>query len=180
METIAKEKETESSPSHRRLRYRRRILYLLGFYLPVLVFPWVLTCISMYRPLSHLSYIDQQGGITTRDVETMKGVTIFLNTLEKISSTLAVPVTSALLSQAAVVYVGNRRVGHRRWLNVRQLFALADRGWSDLPILFAALGDNTISSRFLWMGAGLVCIGEWQLSRLNRKPRFDLKQHIPV
>lgn len=170
----------DSSPSHPHLRYRRRIVYLLAFYLPVLIFPWVLTCIIMYRPLSHPSYIDQQGGITTRDVEAMKGVAIFVNALDKISSTLAVPVVSALLSQAAVVYVDNRRVGHGRWLNVRQLFALADRGWSDLPILFAALGDDTISSGFLWMGAGLVCIGEWQLPRLNRKPRFDLKQHIPV
>lgn len=180
MEPVSKEKGANSTPSHPQLRYRRRILYLLGFYLPVLVFPWVLTCIAMYRPLSHPSYTDQRGAITTRDVEIMKGVTIFVNALDKISSTLAVPVVSALLSKAAVVYVGDRRVGHRRWLNVRQLFALADRGWSDLPIIWAALGDSTISSRFLWMGAGLVCIGEWQLPRLNGNPRFDLKQHIPI
>lgn len=160
METISKANEAASSPSHPHLRHRRRILYLLAFYVPGLVLPWVLTCIAMYRPLSHPSYIDQQGGITKRDVDIMKGVAIFVNALGKISSTLAVPVVSALLSQAAVIFVGNRRVGHSRRLNVRQLFALADRGWSDLPILWTAMGDHTISSRFLWMGAGLICIGE--------------------
>lgn len=168
METIDKEKGADSSHSHPHLRYRRRILYPLAFYLPVLICPWVLTCIAMYRPLSHPSYTDIQGGITTRDVEVMKGVAIFVNAVGKISSTLALPVVSALLSQAAVVHVANRRVWHDRRLNVRQLFALADRGWSDLPILWAALGDKTISSEFLWMGAGLVCIGEWRLLRPKR------------
>lgn len=165
METIDNEKDADSihSHPHPHLRYRRRIVYLLAFYLPVLICPWVITCIAMYRPLSHPSYTDIQGGITTRDVGVMKGVAIFANALAKISSTLAVPVVSALLSQAAVVYVGNRRLGHDRGLNVRQLFALADRGWNDLPILWEALSDNTISSSLLWMGAGLVCIGKWRL-----------------
>lgn len=180
METISKEMEADPSPSHPHLRYRRRTLYLLAFYLPVLVFPWVLTCITMYRPLSHPSYIDQQLGITTRDVETMKGVAILVNVLGKIASTLAMPVVSALLSQAAVVYVGNRRAEQSRWLNVRQLFALADRGWSDFPILWAALRDKTISSKFLWMGAGLVCIGEWQLLRPYTKAGYCIKGHVPI
>lgn len=180
MKTMFKEKEADSNPSHPHLRYRRRIVYLLAFYLPVLICPWVLTCIVMYRPLSHPSYTDIQGGITTRDVEVMKGVAIFVNALAKISSTLAVPVVSALLSQAVVVYVGTRRSGHERRLNVRQLFALADRGWSDLPILWEALSDNTISSSLLWMGAGLVCIGKWRLLRPERSQGFGSMEHIPI
>lgn len=134
----------------------------------------------MYRPLSHPLYIDQQLGITKRDVEVMKGVAILVNVVGKIASTLAMPVVSALLSQAAVVYVGNTRAGQSGWLNVRQLFALADRGWSDLPILLAALRDKTISSRFLWMGAGLVCIGEWQILGTCTKAGYDLKEDIPI
>lgn len=180
METMAKKKEADSSPSHPHLRYRRRVVYLLALYLPVLICPWVLTCIVMHRPLSHPSYTDIQGGITTRDVEVMKGVAIFVNALAKISSTLAVPVVSALLSQAAVVYVGIQRLGNDRRLNVRQLFALADRGWSDLPILWEALSDNTISSSLLWMGAGLVFIGKWRLLGPERNQGFGSMEHLPI
>ena len=39
---------------------------------------------------------------------------------------------------------------------MRQLFALADRGWVDLTILWGGQGN---SSGLLWLGALLVVIG---------------------
>jgi len=43
------------------LRYRTRAFWLLGFYVLLIVVPWVLTCVLAHRPVNASSYVRQQG-----------------------------------------------------------------------------------------------------------------------
>ncbi|KAJ8116922.1 hypothetical protein ONZ43_g4328 [Nemania bipapillata] len=61
-----------------------------------------------------------------------------------------------LLAHATVVYAMRRREDQK--LNAQQLFALADKGWSDVPLLWNAKSKGQ-SSWFLWLAALLILLG---------------------
>jgi hypothetical protein len=66
------------------LRYRKRTLWLLAFYIPVLVIPWVFTCILETRPRSKGSSNNQPGRYSQLDVSapiSIVGTIQILNTI---------------------------------------------------------------------------------------------------
>jgi hypothetical protein len=104
----------------RPLRYRTRVLWLLGFYILLILIPWVLTCVLAHRPINSGSYIRQQG-FFDHDVSSMRKwktavdvlnsiaglITSKLHPDEGLSATPAnhanyhpVPVLSAVLAQS--------------------------------------------------------------------------------
>lgn len=134
------------------LRYRKTPIFLLIIYLPTLIVPWVLICIMTKRPLGSSSYYDQSG---THSTNNLAGIVI-AQLFKAINAVLAVPIISALLAHAAVVYAMRRRPDQK--LNIQQLFALADKGWSNYLLLWSARSRGR-SSLFLWLGALLVFLG---------------------
>jgi hypothetical protein len=143
-------------------RYRKRSIVLLSTYITVLLVPWILTCILMFRPISKPSYINQAGNYSAADIEDMERWYSAVDILNKIAATVAVPATSALLAQAAVVYTQRRKSGQH--LSVHQMAALADRGWASLPTLWEASGNfdtaSASSTSFLWFAAALTLLGK--------------------
>ncbi|KAI1378985.1 hypothetical protein F4677DRAFT_410243 [Hypoxylon crocopeplum] len=134
------------------LRYRKTPVILLVIYLPTLIVPWVLTCIMTKRPLGGTSYYDQ----TSDHYESNAVGVLISQMLRTINAVLAVPIISTLLAHAAIVHAMRRRVDQK--LNMQQLFALADKGWSNYPLLWTAhLRDR--SSRFLYFAALHVLLG---------------------
>lgn len=143
------------------LRYRKRSIWLLAFYAPILIVPWVLTCVLMHRPVFLPSYINQRGEYSMADMKRISEWATAVTVLSRIAATLGLPIVSALMAQAVVVYSQLRKEGQEKKLSVLQLFALSDRGWMDLPILWAScFGTRSQSSRFLWLAAGLVIISK--------------------
>ncbi|TAQ87222.1 hypothetical protein B7494_g4454 [Chlorociboria aeruginascens] len=143
------------------LRYRKRSLWLLGCYLPFLIVPWVLTCIMAIRPLSLPSYYNQRGDYGSNLYLVMLFWLGFVRVLNSIASLITVPVVSALLAQGAVVFSQRRK--KKQALSLRQTFALADRGWNDIPTLWsAATGGDGKSSKYLWLAAGLLLLSAIQ------------------
>ncbi|PTD10170.1 hypothetical protein FCULG_00007547 [Fusarium culmorum] len=141
------------------LRYRKRSVWIITFYLPILIVPWVLTCILMHRPVFLPSYINQHGDYSMTDMQKIQDWSTATNILSRIAATLGLPIVSALMAQAVVVYSQLRKEGQEEKLNVLQLFALSDRGWMDIPILWTScFGARSRSSRFLWLAAGLVLV----------------------
>ncbi|OTA78493.1 hypothetical protein M434DRAFT_402231 [Hypoxylon sp. CO27-5] len=134
------------------LRYRKTPIFLLIIYLPTLIVPWVLICIMTKRPLGSSSYYEQTGTDYTNNAV---GVLV-AQLLKTINAVLAVPIISTLLANAAIVYAMRRRPDQK--LNVQQLFALADKGWSNILLLWTASSRGK-SSRFLWLAALLVALG---------------------
>ncbi|KAJ6188119.1 hypothetical protein N7519_003027 [Penicillium mononematosum] len=114
------------------LRYRKRAIYLLLFYVP-----------PTGNPVdSHLRARGPTGA--------------------KWGNVVTVPVTSALLAQAAVVYTQKRKINQK--LSLRQTFVLADRRWSDATVLVEAAmkAGKGIGSRFLWLAMALIVLSAAQ------------------
>lgn len=142
------------------LRYRKRALWVVGFYLPLLIVSWILTCVMMYRPIMLPSYISQKGAYSMAQIRQHENWVAAVDVLNRIATVLGVPVVSAVLAQGAVVYAQKRK--ENQSLSIRQLFPLADRGWVDPVTLWTSFWHNNIelttSTCYLWLGALLVLI----------------------
>ncbi|KAF2676219.1 hypothetical protein K458DRAFT_437493 [Lentithecium fluviatile CBS 122367] len=145
------------------LRYRKRTAILIVFYVSLLLIPWAITCVLSVRPLNAPSYFNQEG-FTLTEISQIRYWMTAVDVLNSIASTVTIPILSALLAQAAVVYTQRRDA--RQALSIRHLFALADRGWSDIPTLWDSLKwsepGSGASRTFLWFGAALLAISATQ------------------
>lgn len=135
------------------LRYRKAPIWLAVVYLITLIVPWVLICVLDKQPLTAPSYYYQKSGVSKTALES---TLVFVSVLRAISAVIVVPVTSIILGHAAVTFSQRRHAEQK--LNMRQLFALVDRGWADVVTLWNCkeLGS---SSRLLWVGAALIGLG---------------------
>lgn len=142
------------------LKYRKRAIYLLAFYVPLLVIPWILTCLIAGPPATNGFDTSQFSPRIDKGLLSLLAWVGSVRALNSLASVATIPVTSALLAQAAVVYTQKRLV--RQQLSIRQTFALADRRWSDITVLFEAARSSGrgIGSRLLWWGMALVAISE--------------------
>lgn len=139
------------------LRYRRRSAILLAFYLVILLLPWVVTAIMMFRPVNFKTYHDPGGSITPRQMDEFKRWRAAMDVLRTVSVTLGLPIVSALLAQGAIVYTQRTKTDQN--LNVLQMFALADRTWLSPPRLWGVqVSDKPVGSLYLWLAAGLIII----------------------
>ena len=129
-------------------RYLRRIIYLLLFCIPLLVVPWVLIRVLAARPLYAPSYLKQAGGFSLSKIQSMRSWIVAVRVLNAIGGVVAIPILSTLLAQAAAVYTQRRKA--EQSLGIRQTFALADRGWFDVQILWGCtcLGRSRDWQRF--------------------------------
>jgi len=157
---LRKYQEQDSSLKDADLQYRKKSIILVAFYLPILILPWILTCVLAIRPLGAVSYLNQRHGLTLKQLDQIELVNDVSRVLNAISAVATIPLISALLAQAAVVY-SQRHKQHQR-LSLVQVFALADKGWSDVSVLWRALhGKAGPNSRFLWLGVLLISISEY-------------------
>jgi hypothetical protein len=140
------------------LRYRKTPIVLLALYLATLIVPWVLTCILDDRSLTTSGYYDQRGRVDANSYLSFWSLLAFIKALQSVSGILTIPVTTTILAYAGVTFAQNRFDGQR--LSMSQLFALTDRGWADITILWRA-GSNGRSSGLLWYGALMVAIGTY-------------------
>ncbi|KAL3463478.1 hypothetical protein BJX64DRAFT_116180 [Aspergillus heterothallicus] len=175
-----------AQPPNASFRYRTRAIWLLVIYLPVLIVPWVLTSIMMFRPIMKPAYVNQVGKYSPRDIWHMERWRTAVNILNGVASVLAVPTVSALLGYGAVIYTqlrkstkddhhdgneqeckegGEKMRKTAKGLNLGQMFALADKGWSDIGVLQKALfsgGEGKVGSKYLWYGVILVLLAAIQ------------------
>jgi hypothetical protein len=179
-------RETRQKHAARPLRYRTRALWLLGIYVSLIIIPWVLTCVLARRPIDSTSYIRQQGFLD-HDVSNMRKWKIALDVLNSITGLITsrhqthhtltathadsancdpVPVLSALLAQAAVVFCQRQKPDE--FLSLMDMFALADRGWTSAPLIWSSIRmrqkgpGRKSSAAFLLPAAGLILFGAIQ------------------
>ena len=145
------------------LRYRLRALLLMGFYIPILVIPWVLTCVLVHHPVNEPTYY-KQSGLPPNTIRLHRRLINGISVLNTIAGIVTIPLISSLLAQAAVIYTQRRRKSQH--VTIRQAFALADRGWSNISVLWDSWvawskGSATHGpgSKFLTLSAILLVIG---------------------
>ncbi|KAJ3538559.1 hypothetical protein NM208_g5864 [Fusarium decemcellulare] len=152
------------------LRYRRRSLWIFAFYLPLLILPWIFTCVLMFRPLNVPSYTEQRPKYTSKDVGDMERWRAAVDALTRIAGTLGIPIVSALLAHGAVVYTQRSKPDQK--LSVLQLFTLADREWLNVPFLLKALTKPRLSaaSVYFWLAAVLIIITDHHIQAAIQPP----------
>ena len=170
----------------RPLQYRTRAFWLLGFYVLLIVVPWVLTCVLAQRPINARSYVRQRG-FTDDEVATMHKWKIAVDVLNSIAGLITskqyarivlpatctdcvnrypVPILSAVLAQAAVLFCQRRKPNE--FLSLRDMFAIADRGWTNPSLIWSSLQTQPnmrgrkSSARFLLPAAFLIVLGALQ------------------
>ncbi|KAI9872263.1 MAG: hypothetical protein M1830_001848 [Pleopsidium flavum] len=77
-------------------------------------------------------------------------------------TTITIPITSSVCAKAAAIYAQQHPGARKAKMTMRQLLALADKGWTDLRILSSLLlgGDSQrVRSHFLFFAAGLCGLG---------------------
>ena len=138
-------------------------LWLIVLYAFIAILSWTITCVLCYQPIGVPSYFDQSGNYSKSHYETTdnwrKAASVGLSILGVIS----IPVTSAICAKAAAVYCQRRSDANVPTQSLRQMLALADKGWSDSSTLLDVVRPSTsrrTSSPLLILSAGLVAIGK--------------------
>lgn len=143
-----------------RLHRSSYILVLTLFYAALAIFAWAVTSFLALGPVSAKSYgpFKFSGGL--RGYE---GWYRAARIVQSIVSVSAIPLTSAVCSAAAAVFVQQR--GPSTNLTLRQLLTLADKGWSD-PTTYARTfpgvrkdGWKRYGSTFLLLAMVLTTLG---------------------
>ncbi|KAF9876950.1 hypothetical protein CkaCkLH20_05796 [Colletotrichum karsti] len=118
---------------------------MVALYAALYIFTWTTTCILAYRPLwtsqYTTQYLKEYQETTNRSSSTFFDVpkTIAKNkswyqairVLQSIVAVSTLPLTTAVMSAAAVIYVQRTK----KDLSLRQLIVLADKSWSDIVFL---------------------------------------------
>ncbi|OBT85064.1 hypothetical protein VE02_07335 [Pseudogymnoascus sp. 03VT05] len=149
------------------------IVFLTLLYGAAALYAWVTICILTSRPIGgisygfdNLEYILQHRDINYTVPEYLDAFFArserylrVARIVQSLVSVLTIPLTSAVCSQAAVVYIQRRRGGTR--LTLRQSMALADRGWTDLGIIGDLMwrGWNRYRSSLLLFALALHFLG---------------------
>jgi hypothetical protein len=134
------------------LRRYKTTLVLLVFFLPLLVIPWVLTCILDVRPISggSSSYAAPTGILSDAAANAVEHWHRAIQVLTAVATALTVPIVSAVLTHAAVVMTQRRQPS--QWLNATELLTLVDAPWSRLSFrrslfVFFAVSLNVLGTR---------------------------------
>ena len=173
----AEEEEAEKPPpgaihSTRLHRSAYMIIFTL-LYIGLGVFAWVMTCILVFRPITANHYgvwtlntNDSNGygnsAWTTQIALYAQNVNWFraARVVQAIVSVLTIPLTSALCSSAAVIFVQNHQGS---FISMRQVMALADNGWTDPAMYFrlflTSKGFKLYGTNFLLIAIVLNILG---------------------
>ena len=137
-------------------------LLLILLYAFVAIFSWTITCILCYRPIGVPTYFDQSGNYTRSHYETSDNWRKAANVGLSVLGVISIPVTSAICEKAATVYCQRRSDDKAPSLSLRQMLALADKGWSDSATLLDVVRPSTsrrTRSPLLILSTGLIAIG---------------------
>ena len=139
------------------------ILLMVSIYASLALTAWILICILASRPLTTKRYGYDFQGSSFADRQYLKSKEIYraARTVQAVVTVLTIPLTSAVCSAAAVVFVQSKI--KKRHLTMRQMMALADKGWTD-PTTIAKLmvgRGRRLSSSFLIFALLLNLFGEF-------------------
>ena len=145
------------------LRKHSLALLLILVYAFVAILSWSITCVLSYQPIGVPNYYDQSGNYSQSHYETTDNWRKAASVGQSVVGVISIPVTSAICAKAAAVYCQRRSDAKTPSLSLRQMLALADKGWTDsatlLNIVRPSISRRT-RSPLLILSAGLVAIGK--------------------
>lgn len=188
------EKTQEVKPPEPSVPLKRTIypVFLVLVYSTAAIYSWTIICILTYRPIGGVGYgLDQLNHTVGRrpwewqDYLAGRGNALpdYLNKLyhkseeyfraarvvQSLVSVVTIPLTSAVCSQAAVVYIQRKRTSNGPTL--RQSMALADKGWTDIALIGKLISGKwkKYSTVLLLLGLFVHLLGELILDSSRAK-----------
>jgi hypothetical protein len=132
-------------------------VFVFALYATLALLAWILLCIMSRRPIRGAnSYFNHEIWKPEHLFEVNQEYTKAAQVLSTIVALLTIPVTSALCSMAAVVYMQSGSL--RKSLKIKQVMALADQGWIG-PRTLWGLGIGKVGSLPLYFAFIFTLIG---------------------
>ena len=138
-------------------------LYLILIYALIAILSWSITCVLSFQPIGVPTYFDQSGNYSQSHYETTDNWRKAASVGQSIVGVISIPVTSAICAKAVAVYCQRRSDAKTPSLSLRQMLALADKGWTDFATLLNVVTPSSsrkTRSPLLILSAGLVAIGK--------------------
>ena len=145
------------------LKKHNLALLLILVYAFIAILSWSITCVLSYQPIGVPTYFDQTGNYSKSHYETTDNWRKAASIGQSIVGVISIPVTSAICAKAVAVYCQRRSDAKTPSLSLRQMLALADKGWSDSATLLNIVRPSTsrrTRSPLLILSTGLVAIGK--------------------
>lgn len=165
-EVRAKQKNMKELKRLRKARELQRHnlgLWLVLLYSVSTILTWVVTCLLCYRPVNLPTYYDPNSDFTREQYDSNDRWRKLTRVTSALIGSVTIPVTSAICAKAAVVYCQKHSNQHNQMLTMRQMLALADKGWSDIQILLDVMRPSTsrrTRSTLLILSALLCGVGK--------------------
>lgn len=141
---IQKIKEERKRPRKARELQRHRLgLWLVLVYSVSTIFTWTITCVLCYRPVTLPTYYDPGSDYTRAQYDSNDRWRRLTRVTSALVGSVTIPVTSAVCAKAAVVYCQKHSYRRNQMITMRQMIALADKGWSDIQILLDIMRPST-------------------------------------
>lgn len=163
--------EAQDIPSAR-LHRSGYILIAVFIYIGLMIFSWAVTCYQSFRPITTKHYsawysdlrndiygysVDQIISLYKRNEQWYRAARV----VQSIAGVLTIPLTSAVCSSAAVIFIQKRN----RELTMRQVMTLADKGWVNISTylrllsFFGTNGSQRYGSSFLCLAIFITLLG---------------------
>ena len=136
-------KERKRLRNGRELQRHSLGLWLVLVYSILTAFTWIITCVLCYRPVTIPTYYDPDSDYTRAQYDNNDLWRRGAKVASALIGSVTIPVTSAICAKAAVVYCQKSSSPHNQVLTMRQMLALADKGWSDIQILLDVMRPST-------------------------------------
>lgn len=117
------------------LSKRTSAKWLISTYAFVVILSWIITCVLIYQPIGIPIYFDQTGNYSRSHYRIADDWRKAVNVGQSIVAVISITVTSAVCAEAAAMYCQRRSDDKGRTLTLKQMLALADKGWSDTRTL---------------------------------------------
>lgn len=137
------EKEQKRLRKARKLQRHSVGLWLVLVYSVSTTVTWIITCVLCYRPVTIPTYYDPDSDYTRAQYDSNDLWRRRTKVASALIGSVTIPVTSAICAKAAVVYYQKNSNPHNQMLTMRQMLALADKGWSDIQILLDIMRPST-------------------------------------
>lgn len=137
------EKERKRLRKARDLESHSLGLWLVLVYSVLTTLTWIITCVLCYRPVTIPTYYDPDSEYTRAQYDSNDLWRRRTKVISALLGSVTIPVTSAICAKAAVIYCQKSSNPRKQMLTMRQMLALADKGWSDIQILLDIMRPST-------------------------------------
>lgn len=165
------------SGQSRLLQSHTMALWLVSMFAAVTIFAWTITCVLSYKPIQFGTYYDKTGKYNRKQYDGNDRWRRLSRVLMSLLSNVSIPLTSAICARAVAVYCQCCSKLRKPNLTMRQMLALADKGWTDTMVLSGLVipyANRRMGSPLLILSA-LLC----GLGRMNSflSSHFILRQY---